>query len=115
MKALTKKEKIILEGIKDFFSREGMMPTIRELHKQVEKSGLKVKSLWSILLYLYSLEEKGYIKRNRKPRGIKIVDKFSENLIDIPILGVANAGTPTLYAEENLEGFLKVSKKNCEG
>jgi len=110
MRTLTKKEKIILEGIQSLFSKEGKMPTIRELQEEVRKFGLKVKSPRSILLYLHSLEEKGFIKRNRKSRGIKIMDKFSKNFVDIPILGMANTGKPTLYAEENLEGFLKVSK-----
>jgi SOS-response transcriptional repressor LexA len=31
--------------------------------------------------------------------------------ISIPILGSANCGPATIYADENIEGFLKISKK----
>ena len=110
MKILTRKEKIVLNGIKAFFSREGTMPTIRELQQEVNKAGLKLKSPRSVLLYLKFLEKKKFIKRSGDPRGIKILDKLDGNFVDVPILGTANAGAPTFFAEENLEGYLKVSK-----
>jgi SOS regulatory protein LexA len=110
MKPLTKKEKIVLGGIKSYFSKEGMMPTIRELQEELKKMGLKLKSARSILLYLQSLEEKGQISRSGDPRGIRIKAKTDDSLADVPILGTANAGSPTFFAEENLEGYLKISK-----
>lgn len=110
MKVLTKKEKIVLEGIRNFFARKGMMPTIRELQKEVKKIGLKVKSSRSVFLYLSSLEKKGAIERSGRARGIKIIERVGKNFVDVPILGMADAGMPTFYAEENLEGYLKVSK-----
>jgi len=110
MKLLKEKEKIVLESIISFYEREGKMPTVKEIQKEVEKRGLKIKSIRSIFLYLNRLEEYGYIKRERKPRGI-ILNTISKNFVDVPILGAANAGEPVLYAEENFQGLLKVSRK----
>jgi len=110
MKFLNQKEKIVLESIVSFYEREGKMPTVREIRKEVKRRGLNIKSTRSIFLYLDRLEKAGYIKRKRKPRGI-ILNSKTENFIDVPILGTANAGTPVLYAEENFQGFLKVSRK----
>jgi len=110
MHYLTKNEIKILTAIKDFFGRENIMPTIRELKKEAENLGLVVKSPRSVLLYLRSLEEKRIISRTGKARGIRIKNELSQSFIDVPILGMANAGIPTIYAEENKLGFLKVSQ-----
>jgi len=58
MQLLTKKEEVVLKAIKNYLADQGKMPTIREIHQRVKKSGLKVKSLGSIFLYLRSLEDK---------------------------------------------------------
>jgi SOS-response transcriptional repressor LexA len=41
---------------------------------------------------------------------IKGASKASSVIVNIPILGEANCGTATLLAEENLQGYLPVSK-----
>jgi len=110
MKILTPKQKIVLQAIKKFFSENGRMPTIRELKQENAKLGLKFKSLRSVFLYLNALEEKGFIKRASKKRGIELKDCAKKNFINVPVLGMANAGSPTFFAEENIEGYLKVSK-----
>lgn len=115
MQKLTKKEKIVFESIKDFFNRTGKKPTVRELKQQIAEKGLCFKSIRSVFLYLNRLEEKGLIKRTRKSRGIEITADTKGNLVDVPILGAANAGDPALLAEENLEGYLKVSKNIIKG
>jgi len=111
MNFLNPKEKTILGAIIQYYHREGKMPTVRELQKEVAKKGLMFKSTRSIFLYLDRLEKAGFLKRERKPRGIKILNKDMEKFVDVPVLGAANAGAPTLYAEENFQGFLKVSRK----
>lgn len=111
MNLLTKKEEIVLRSVKDFFSQKKKMPTIREIQKAAKARGLKVKSIGSIFLYLKSLEQKGFIKRNSENRGISLRDQARRKFINIPILGSANAGTPAFFAEQNIEGFLKISRK----
>ncbi|MCH7759473.1 repressor LexA [Patescibacteria group bacterium] len=110
MKILTPKQKIVLQAIKKFFSENGRMPTIRELKDENAKLGLKFKSLRSVFLYLNALEEKGFIKRVSRDRGIELKDQTKKNFVDVPVLGMANAGTPTFFAKQNIDGFLKVSR-----
>lgn len=107
---LTKKEQTVLETIKNFISTNAKAPSIRQLLDLVNQAGLKIKSVGSIFTYLKSLEQKGYIKRN-PDKEIELIDQNQSNFINIPILGTANAGSPTFFAEENIQGTLKVSKK----
>lgn len=111
MQMLTKKEEIVLKAIKNYKQEKSKMPTIREIQKRVGKLGLKVKSLASIFLYLRSLENKGYINRSSEDRGIILCDKNRQKFLSIPILGSANAGSPTFFAEQNVEGYLKISRR----
>ena len=108
---LTKKEELVLKTIKNYKTEKSKMPTIREIHQRAGKLGLKVKSLASIFLYLRSLEEKGFINRNSEDRGIVLCDKNKKKFLNIPILGTANAGSPTFFAEQNVEGYLKISRR----
>ncbi|MBL7053881.1 repressor LexA [Patescibacteria group bacterium] len=110
MKILTPKQKVVLQAIKKFFSENGRMPTIRELKQEIAVLGLKLKSLRSVFFYLNALEEKGFIKRSSEERGIEVMDIAKRNFISIPILGTTNAGLPTFFAEQNVEGYLKISK-----
>lgn len=110
MKILTPKQKVVLQAIKKFFSENGKMPTIRELKQETAKLGLKFKSLRSVFLYLNALEEKGFIKRRSRDKGIEIIDHTKKNFVNVPVLGMASAGRPTFFAEQNVEGYLKISK-----
>ncbi len=63
--------------------------------------------------HLTQLERKGFIAIDNKNKKISRsnVKTQSQNLfITIPILGQANCGAASIYADENIEGFLKVSK-----
>lgn len=111
MQILTPKQKIVLQAIKDFFSENGEMPTVRELRDQTGRLGLKLKSLRSFFLYLNELEEKGYIERTSEDRGIRLKGVTSESFLDVPVFGMANAGAATMFADQYIEGYLKVSKK----
>lgn len=110
MKILTPKQKIVLQAIKKFFSENGKMPTIRELKEESAKLGLRFKSLRSVFLYLNALEENGFIKRASRNKGIELKDYTKKNFVNVPVLGMANAGSPTFFAKQNIEGYLKVSK-----
>lgn len=110
MEILTPKQKIVLQAIKDFFSENGEMPTVRELQGQAGRLGLKLKSLRSFFLYLNELEEKGYIERTSEDRGIRLKGVTNEHFLDVPVFGMANAGAATMFADQYIEGYLKVSK-----
>ncbi|MFA6183661.1 MAG: S24 family peptidase [Parcubacteria group bacterium] len=110
MEILTPKQKIVLQAIKSYYLENGIMPTIREIKDEAGNLGLKLKSIRSFFNYLNELESKGYIQRSSEDRGIKLKGITDKLFVDVPILGLANAGTASVYADEYFEGFLKVSK-----
>ncbi len=110
MEILTPKQKIVLQAIKEFFSANNEMPTVREIQVESGRLGLKLKSLRSFFLYLNELEEKGYIERTSEDRGIKLKGVTSRDFLDVPVFGMANAGAATMFADQYIEGYLKVSK-----
>lgn len=68
----------------------------------------------TIKYHLEQLEKDGYITWDRENNLItritngNVVDR---NFFAIPILGAADCGPATMYADENIEGYLKISNK----
>ncbi|MFC1686427.1 LexA family protein [Patescibacteria group bacterium] len=110
MNILTKKEKIILKTLKEFYSKEGKMPSMRGLQDEVKKHGLELKSVGSVFIYLRSLKEKGYIKKNNQGK-VELINQSAQSFVNVPVMGTASAGAPAFFAEENIDGFLKISNK----
>ena len=81
--------------------------TLREIGFLVgEKSAQKIKH------HLSQLSKRGFITYNPLKREIKKAQKISkEGFISLPIVGAANCGPATIFAEENITGYLKVSKR----
>lgn len=111
MEILTQKQKIVLQAIKQFFSEHGEMPTVREIKTESGKLGLKLKSIRSFFLYLNALEEKGYIERTSEDRGILLKGVTSDSFVQIPVFGSASAGAAAMFADQYVEGYLRVSKR----
>lgn len=81
--------------------------TLREIGEKVgEKFPQKIKH------HLDQLEKKGLIRQDRA-NGIieaKGAGKISNsNLISVAIVGAANCGPATIFANSNIEGYLKIS------
>ena len=103
---LTEKQEWVLNTITEFISRYGKSPTIEEL-----KNILWQKSKRGVVQYLESLEKKGFISRWRGFRSIRLGNWVGfQQMLSIPILGYANAGTPLVDAQENDLWVLPVSK-----
>jgi len=111
MEILTQKQKIVLQAIKQFFSEHGKMPTVREIKEESSRLGLQLKSLRSFFIYLNALEEKGYIERTSEDRGILLKGVTSENFVQVPVFGSASAGAAAMFADQYVEGYLRVSKR----
>lgn len=111
MELLTQKQKIVLQAIKQYFAENGIMPTVREIRDESGKLGLKLKSLRSFFLYLNTLEEKGYIERTSEDRGILLKGVNADTFLNVPVFGMANAGTATMFADQYVEGYLRISKR----
>lgn len=95
---LTKKEHSVFELLKRKLA-SGLPPTVREI-----ASELGIKSTSTVHAYLSSLEEKGYILRDKyNSRSIKIVGQ--KDVSHIPVLGKVTAGQPIL-AVEDIEDYI---------
>lgn len=94
MKALTEKQKGILDYIEDFIEQEGMAPTVYEI---ADFFSIKTSTVFA---HLRALQRKSHITRTSKARSISV--KGSRNnkpkhmsfLLPIPLLGRINAGSP---------------------
>lgn len=82
--------------------------TLREIGQLVgEKFPQKIKH------HLDQLQKKGFIKMNRRKKTIERARRSSVpagGLVAIPIVGTANCGPATIFANENIEGYLRISK-----
>jgi repressor LexA len=83
--------------------------TLREIGKLINESlPQKIKH------HLNQLEQKGFItidSRNEKITRSNTKSQPKDLLVSIAILGSANCGPATIYADENIDGYLKVSKR----
>lgn len=83
--------------------------TLRQIGELIEERlPQKVKH------HLSQLERKGFILVDRKNKNIgRISNKAKAGgiFISIPIVGAANCGPATIYADQNIEGYLKISKR----
>ena len=73
---------------------------------------------FKVSYHLKKLEENGFIKINKKTGEIKQTKKEKPQrglFLAIPVLGEANCGEANIFAEENLEGYIKVSKNIVKG
>lgn len=83
--------------------------SLRQIGKLVgEDSAQKIKH------HLVQLEKKGFISMDKEKGFLKRINSGSLNnssLVALPILGCADCGEATQFAEERVRGFLKISKK----
>src|SRR3989338_9050713 len=84
--------------------------SLREIGKMIgqEHSPQKVKH------HLLQLEKNGFVKINRAKKvieGIQISIARKNSLFAVPILGGASAGPAAIFAEENIDGYLRISSK----
>jgi repressor LexA len=113
MEELTSRQQKVLNTIIRNIESTGFPPTIRELR---EKIG--VTSLRGVTVHLDALERKGYIERNSKARGLRVLRSGEAGrraqYIRIPLVGSVAAGTPIL-AQENIEKYVRVKKDHLKG
>ncbi len=113
MKELTPKQQKLLEYLIDEIRSSGLPPTVSEMAQS-----LKLKSKNAIAKMLNALEEKGYIKKSGKARGIEVMDQegspVSRGMMNVPLLGRITAGLPML-AEEQVEDWLSLPTSLIRG
>jgi repressor LexA len=108
---ISNKELAALKVIRDFLMKNGRMPSVRELMKEMD-----YKSPRSASVILQNLIDKNIL--NKKEDGsIQFIqyefdreETASEQTVKIPLLGTIACGLPIL-AEENIEAMIAVSTK----
>jgi len=105
------KEQQIFEYIKSYVADKGFPPSIREVCRAAgfasPRTGQK---------YLEELESQGYIQRENKPRGIKLLAGATTNGISLPFFGFIAAGAPIEVCEQESEMAVPaalVGRKPC--
>ena len=101
MKELTKQQTKVLACVEVYLNQTGFPPTRAEICKE-----LGFKSPNAAEMHLRALEKKGYISiKSGSSRGISIIksqQEYEPSGLQIPVIGLVAAGSPTL-AEENIE------------
>ena len=108
MKALTTRQKEILEHIANHIQEKGYPPSYQELADR-----MNVRSKYAILKHIDALVQKGYLEKDSSARGLRIIDPRyqvqSANEVQIPLIGRVAAGFPIL-SEENVERYVPVPR-----
>jgi repressor LexA len=95
--------------------------SLREMAKMID---MPQESPQKIKHHLLQLQKKGFITIDRNqgimnrigntPTWANGLLKKTAQLFSIPLIGTANCGPATIFAEENFQGFLKVSSRLLE-
>ena len=94
---LTKRQKQILDLVTTYTQKHGYAPSLEEIKKR-----LKLKSVSTIHEHIATLENKGYLqKQKNQPRSVSALK--TRRLVQIPILGRIAAGQPIEVIEEDRE------------
>lgn len=113
---LTPKQKQVFEFVKKYSKKHQFAPSLKEIGKHIG-----VTSPATVHQHLATLQSKGFLQREKnQPRSMtvqvpeSIESPYSNTVgmdsISVPIVGSANCGPVDIFAEENVEGYLKVSK-----
>ena len=87
---LTKRQKEILDFVREYLSREGYAPSLEEI-------GLRfgLSSVATVHKHVQNLVEKGVLRKAwNRSRSIEIVDPEQPQAVQIPLLGTVAAGAP---------------------
>lgn len=108
---ISNKELAAVRTIRDFLMKNGRMPSVRELMKEME-----YKSPRSAAMILQNLLEKNILKK-KEDGSIQLIqyeieeeELNREQTVKIPLLGSIACGLPIL-AEQNIEAEIAVSVK----
>lgn len=109
---LTKKQKEVLDFLNSYSGSRGYAPSLDEI-----RIHFKLSSVSTAHYYVDKLSEEGYLKKiSNQSRGIDLetndfirpVASKNTQAFSVPIMGAVNAGEANIFAEENIEGYLKI-------
>jgi site-specific DNA-methyltransferase (adenine-specific) len=106
---LTKKQKLALDFIKQYYSKHNYAPSLEEIKKH-----FKLASVSTAHFYIQKLQEKGFLKKeNNQPRAISVFE--SEKMVNIPLMGNISAGQPIEAVKEKEIIAVPQSKLPADG
>ena len=103
---LTKKQKQVLEFIKQFYAENKYPPSIRQIC-----SAINLSSPATVHVHINHLVDKGYIKRSKEGNRVLellVPNEFEdhgEDVVNVPLLGKVTAGSPIEAIEVPNEVF----------
>lgn len=107
-KSLTAKQKQVLVTIQDLRKKLGKAPTLEEIRKALDYSGIS-----SVQRHVDALKKKGFLSNERyQARTLEV--SLTQETINIPLVGNVACGTP-LLAEENIEAYIPYKKTSLHG
>ena len=109
---------MVLETIREIIAQTKENPTTYKVHKDLEEKGIEVGSLKGTVQVIEALEKKDLIKRDRSKKIYMVEnDNYANlgNIFSIPMYGLASCGEALAYAEDNVDGFLQISKSLFRG
>lgn len=109
MKPLTEKQHAVLAFVEEFCRRQGYPPTVREV---AARFGVQPRAAAD---HLAALKRKGYLHREPgRSRGLSLVSRLEDQVVEVPILGRIAAGQP-LLATEQVEDTLTLPRAWVQG
>lgn len=110
---------LIQEKLLELSKKENLAKiSLRDMARKIGMSG---ESPQKIKHHLLQLQKKGFLTIDRTrgvmdkaastPSWAKGLLKKAVRLFSIPIIGTANCGPATIFAEQNFQGFLRISSK----
>ena len=109
MKALTDRQKEVLEFIARFSEENGFPPTVRDIG---ENFGISLRAVQD---HIAACQKKGYLAQSqKKSRSFRVIkgDTVQEPrvfVVKVPKLGTVAAGKP-LLSEENIDGYVNIAE-----
>lgn len=103
-RGLTARQREVLDAIREFQSRKGYPPSIRELGKI-----LGISSLRGVTIHLDAIQKKGWIERESTSRSIRLLSArgYNDARVSVPLIGSITTGLP-LLAVENVESYVPI-------
>ena len=87
---LTKRQKEILDFIREYVEEQGYAPSLAEIGSRFDLS-----SVATVHKHVQNLAEKGLLKKTwNRSRSIELVEPPSAAAVEVPLLGSVAAGTP---------------------
>ncbi len=109
MKPLTDRQRLVLNFVEEFCRRQGYPPTVREVAAHF---GVQPRAAAD---HLAALKRKGHLHREPgRSRGLALVSRLEEQVVEVPILGRIAAGQP-LLATEQVEDTLALPRAWVQG